>query len=417
MQATGVDQALWLPGVGDHGGGPTQEMLDQLQLWDRHPQSVSRSGGTVRGYLQLLEPWTASMPIWRDELYLELHRGCATSRPDQKRHNRTLERLLREADLLEALGAVAMPARDWPTLLFQQFHDILPGTSIPEVFDQADFQWRRARRQAATARTEGLRCLLEGKASSTPPAPAGVEPWAWCGLQPLQRWSPLLKLPSGDWRCQGRDLPVQQAAGGGVWVQLPEAQGIVALPLERRIDAIAGCPASEAIRHSIWVQNLAEQHWRLGNVCLALEVDERGQILLQDAQGVDQLSSPVQIKRYRTMASSGMPGIWRATIRSIRCRCRCDGRWRCRKWPLLARVVLRGSFGDSTLRMDLILRADTPWLELQLTLDWHQTHELLRMVCPLAAPAVRWAADTSGGVLERPAAVQHLVNKRDGRCR
>ena len=103
-QATGVDQALWLPGVGDHGGGPTQEMLDQLQLWDRHPQSVSRRGGTVRGYLQGLEPCTASMPIWRDELYLELHRGCATSRPDQKRHNRTLERLLREADLVEALG-------------------------------------------------------------------------------------------------------------------------------------------------------------------------------------------------------------------------------------------------------------------------------------------------------------------------
>ena len=165
----------------------------------------------------------------------------------------------------------AMPCRDWPTLLFQQFHDILPGTSIPEVFDQAEFQWRSARRQAATARTEGLRCLLDGKASSAAPAHAGVEPWARCGLQPLQRWSPLLKLPSGDWRCQGRDLPVQQAAGGGVWVQLPEAAGIVALPLERRIDAIPGCPASAAIRHSIWAETVAEQHWRFGNGCLALE--------------------------------------------------------------------------------------------------------------------------------------------------
>ena len=162
-------------------------MLDQLQLWDRHP-SRCRAWGTVRGYLQGLEPCTASMPIWRDELYLELHRGCATSRPDQKRHNRTLERLLREADLVEALGAAAMPARDWPTLLFQQFHDILPGTSIPEVFDQAESQWRRARRLTAAARTEGLRCLLDGKASvpRQPPLVLSVGPG---GLQPLQRWS------------------------------------------------------------------------------------------------------------------------------------------------------------------------------------------------------------------------------------
>ena len=221
----------------------------------------------------------------------------------------------------------------------------------------------------------------------------------------MQRWSPLLKLPSGDWRCQGRDLPVQQAAGGGVWVQLPEAAGIVALPLERRIDAIGGCPASEAIRHPIWVETLAEQHWRFGNGCLALEVDERGLIRLQDAQGVDQLSAPVQIKRYQDHGEFW--DAWDLAGDYPQHPLPLPLRWKVEMQeggPLLARVVLRGSFGDSTLRMDLILRADTPWLELQLTLDWHQTHELLRMVCPLAAPAVRWAADTSGGVLERPAA-------------
>jgi alpha-mannosidase len=85
--------------------------------------------------------------VWRDELYLDLHRGCATSRPDQKRHNRSLERLLREADLTAALlrlhqGVSSEPVADWRLLLFQQFHDILPGTSIPEVFEQAEPQWR-----------------------------------------------------------------------------------------------------------------------------------------------------------------------------------------------------------------------------------------------------------------------------------
>ena len=71
--------------------------------------------------------------------------------------------------------------------------------------------------------------------------------------------------------------------------------------------------------------------------------------------------------------------------------------------PLMARVVLRARFGASRLRLDCQLRADTPWLELICSVDWQQTHELLRLELPLARPAARWAADTSGGVLERPA--------------
>jgi alpha-mannosidase len=71
--------------------------------------------------------------------------------------------------------------------------------------------------------------------------------------------------------------------------------------------------------------------------------------------------------------------------------------------PLCCRLVWRGHCGASRLRLDLQLRAGTPWLELTLSIDWRQCHELLRLELPLAQPAQRWAADTSGGVLERPA--------------
>jgi alpha-mannosidase len=116
---TGRDSALWIPGVGDHGGGPTEEMLEQMQLWRSNPAAVSMRSGTVREFLADLEPATEHLPVWRDELYLELHRGCATSRPDQKRHNRTLERLLRETDSASALLALAgheAPWSDWRPL-------------------------------------------------------------------------------------------------------------------------------------------------------------------------------------------------------------------------------------------------------------------------------------------------------------
>ncbi|NDF62544.1 MAG: alpha-mannosidase, partial [Synechococcaceae bacterium WBB_3_034] len=113
--ASGVDQALWLPGVGDHGGGPTAEMLQQLELWQEQPLACPQRHGSLRAYLDGLEPLAPALPVWRDELYLELHRGCATSRPDQKRHNRSLERLLREAELAQALAWLgAFEALDQP---------------------------------------------------------------------------------------------------------------------------------------------------------------------------------------------------------------------------------------------------------------------------------------------------------------
>ena len=139
--ATGLEQALCIPGVGDHGGGPTEEMLEQMQLWAPQPAALPTDSGTVRAFLEALDCHVADLPVWQDELYLELHRGCSTSRPDQKSHNRMLERLLRELDAAAALLGLLgqrLNQADWRPLLFQQFHDILPGTSIPEVFEQAE---------------------------------------------------------------------------------------------------------------------------------------------------------------------------------------------------------------------------------------------------------------------------------------
>jgi alpha-mannosidase len=69
--------------------------------------------------------------------------------------------------------------------------------------------------------------------------------------------------------------------------------------------------------------------------------------------------------------------------------------------------VWRGRCGNSGLRLDVQLRAASPWLELCLRVDWQQRHELLRLELPLAQAACRYAADTPGGVLERPAAAMN----------
>ena len=407
LAATGVDVALWTPGVGDHGGGPTAECLEQLALWDGHPQVTPRRASTVRAYLQHLEPLASSLPVWRDELYLDLHRGCSTTRPDQKRHNRSLERLLREADLSAALlslqlGRHASEAADWTTLLFQQFHDILPGTSIPEVFDQAEPLWRQSRRQASAKRDRQLLSLLR--------APSNSAHWVWCGLQPLARWSPVLRLPRGEWSSEAQQLPTQLGSSGGSWVQLPAQPGVAAVPLQRRSDSEVtenSLDSSVAVRNPVQVTSTPNGGVRFSNGHLTAELGNGGLMQLWDRSGVPQLSSPLALHRFQDQGEfwdawdiasdyreHPLPVDWQLDSLEI-----------VETGPLVARALVRARVGGSAIRFDCQLRADCPWLELTYSVVWSQVHELLRVEVPLAEPAVRWAADTSGGVLERPARV------------
>ena len=424
--ATGTPELLWLPGVGDHGGGPTAAMLEQLALWRAQPEAAPQIHGTLRQHLEGLEPLAASLPVWRDELYLELHRGCATSRPDQKRHNRTLERLLREAELAIALAAAATAADpagagpagavDWRPLLFQQFHDILPGTSIPEVFEQAEPQWRAARRRAIRERDGALQRL----AAACLGAPAAAESWWLAQLQPLPPAPRLLRLPAGRWCLASpgdappQPLPAQPAAGGGQWVQLPPLAGVALRRLERLpLPLAGGAPEpfepvrlrSEPPAQVAGEGAPAGRHWRLENGLLAVQIGPAGIEQLWDADGRPCLGAPLAWRRWADRGefwdawdiaanhrAHPLPWTWEA-----------EPRWR-ETGPLCARFLWRGRCGASRLGLEGRLQAGSPFLELRLAVDWRQRHELLRLELPLARPALRWAADTPAGVIERPAA-------------
>ena len=92
------------------------------------------------------------MPVWKGELYLELHRGTLTSQQDMKRGCRQEESLLRTVEYLGAAAVLSDPEyvypreeldRIWKTLLLNQFHDILPGSAIAWVHRQARVEYAR----------------------------------------------------------------------------------------------------------------------------------------------------------------------------------------------------------------------------------------------------------------------------------
>jgi alpha-mannosidase len=137
-----ANESFMLFGYGDGGGGPTPEMLEQLQRLkdvDGLPRVEQRSAAEffARCEADLKDPLT-----WVGELYFELHRGTYTSQAANKRDNRRSELILHDAEFLSALahalGRGSYPAagieRLWKMTLTNQFHDILPGSSIILVY-------------------------------------------------------------------------------------------------------------------------------------------------------------------------------------------------------------------------------------------------------------------------------------------
>jgi alpha-mannosidase len=129
--------SLLVFGHGDGGGGPTDAMLERLaRARDIHGLAPTTIRSPVE-FFDALEADASDLRTVVGELYFELHRGTYTTQAQVKRGNRRAEGALHDAELLAALAGGEYPraelTRLWETLLLNQFHDILPGSSIREV--------------------------------------------------------------------------------------------------------------------------------------------------------------------------------------------------------------------------------------------------------------------------------------------
>ncbi len=133
-------QMLYLYGIGDHGGGPTRTMLDTADRL-RAPETVfpNIQFSTAKDFFADLETQLPSLtvPTWNDELYFEYHRGVLTTQAQTKRRIRHDEQLTLDAEKyasLASLFSLPYPKDDlqlaWKNLLFDHFHDIMPGSGI-----------------------------------------------------------------------------------------------------------------------------------------------------------------------------------------------------------------------------------------------------------------------------------------------
>ncbi len=140
-----LDEFLTLFGIGDGGGGPKEEFIERgIRLAD--VQGVPKvKFERAQDFLDRLVLHRDELPRWVGELYLEVHRGTYTTQARVKKGNRKLEQKLRMAEFIcscmpIAKYPIARLDRIWKTLLVNQFHDILPGSSIHGVYQDT---WRQ----------------------------------------------------------------------------------------------------------------------------------------------------------------------------------------------------------------------------------------------------------------------------------
>jgi alpha-mannosidase len=174
---TEIGETLHIYGWGDGGGGVDPEMLESAKRYADLPGLVRLKFSTAEeAFASIARKAVRAkhLPVLRDEIYLEEHRGTYTHRARLKKLNRRAELLYREAELLAALawtktGKYPENLLDagWKDLLNAQFHDALPGTHVNKVYPELLADYDRLNAAGNQIRTDAIRTLAGKEGNDT----------------------------------------------------------------------------------------------------------------------------------------------------------------------------------------------------------------------------------------------------------
>src|SRR6267143_1219176 len=219
---TGFRKMLILFGVGDHGGGPSNEMLDRIDHLKTLDVFPAIEYGTANAYIDWLRQNNLSdLPVWKDELYLEYHQGTYTTQAKMKESNRRSEVLMTNAEKFSAISTMFGGTYNrndleeaWRNVLFNQFHDLLPGSGIRENYIDAAEKYKEVE---AIGSFELRKAFNEiAKQINTASARNGAPVVVFNSLAWERKDIGVLQLPEGD----NTDYALYDAAGKEVSSQV-----------------------------------------------------------------------------------------------------------------------------------------------------------------------------------------------------
>ncbi|HEX7005349.1 MAG TPA: alpha-mannosidase [Trueperaceae bacterium] len=392
-------------GWGDGGGGPTKEMLEQARAMCNLPGLPKVNLGHVEPFFERLEKRLEGqeLPVWDGELYLEYHRGTYTSQARTKRNNRKAELLYHRAEWLSSIADILIGEQEypdltegWERLLLNQFHDILPGSSIREVYEDSDrdFEVINEIGERASAQAAGrLSARLElGPEELLVLNPLGFERG---GLLEIP-WRPSLegKTVAAE---DGEPLPRQLSADGErLLIDLP-ALPPLGYRSYRLVDEGQGPAAPISMGDRV-----------IDTPCYRLELDERGQLVsvFDKRAGRQVLAEGSRGNVLQAFEDKPLKfDAWDIDLYYQEKMREVDGLVEARveeAGPLRGVLRLAWRFLDSTITQRLVVYANNPRIDFVTEVDWHESQILLKAAFPVDIRANRATFDIQFGNIERP---------------
>ena len=343
-------------GFGNGGGGPTREMMAAARRLRSLEGSPQVRLATPAEFFEHAARELPDPPVWVGELYLEFHRGTYTSQARTKRGNRTSERLLHEAELWSATAAVRVGhpypheqlQEAWRSVLLLQFHDILPGSSIGWVYDQAEAEYAALELTLERLIADALGALA---GQSTDVVHANSSPFPMRGVAP-HSIGPVDPSVAVD---PERDGALIVLDNGSVRAVIDGAGAIVSLvDLRTGWDAVpAGATA-----------NRLQLHRDTPTQYDAWDVDR------QYREHLRELANPISVTI--DTDSTGEPA-----------------------------VVVVHEFGASRVEQRITLGGDSNAIDITTTVDWHERQTMLKLAFPIDVHTTQAASEIQFGHVVR----------------
>ncbi|MGQ9541471.1 MAG: alpha-mannosidase [Armatimonadota bacterium] len=402
-------RALYIYGYGDGGGGPTAQMLEYARRL-RDVEGMPRvTLEFARDFFAKAEAEAKDLPVWVGELYLELHRGTYTTQARNKLHNRKSEFLLRDAEFLACVrpdGLRNYPAQEleraWKLVLLNQFHDIIPGSSVNEVYRDSERDYAEVRSIAERVIHESLRAI--GKQIDT----AGMKmPVLVVRTSPAPPSAQIVAIPlpdgftPGSARCGSDALPVQTIEESGQRYALIQDQCSYEAYAYTVYDL-----REEPIENIAWGFDVSSRV--LDNGVLHVEFDEQGLIArIYDYENRREVLAPGE-KGNQFQLFEDKPLFWDAWDVDIfyqekgRVVTELDSVQVVEQGPLRGAIRFTRSFGNSRIVQTVRLARDSRRLDFVTEVDWHEEYKLLKVAFPVAVNSQRATYEIQYGHVERP---------------
>ena len=384
-------------GYGDGGGGPTREMLENIEVMKRFPGLPQVKQSSAKAFFESIAPLIESrmMPTWNGELYLEYHRGTYTTQARNKRANRKSEFLLHDAEFIATFASLLTDypypttafTDAWRTVCLNQFHDIIPGSSIGPVYEESQAQYAQLTKDVTQLRDEALAALSEKLQGNV----LLINPTSF-----TQKG--LVYIPgdsSQGFSRDGQPVPAQ-ATASGLWV---DAGDLAPYSLTALRETMDDRPQTTDQRQSSLI---------LENNLLRVEFNKDGDITrIFDKQVNREVLSPNSVAN-QFQAFEDRPSNWDAWDIEIF--------YDDRMWPakpassiemvengeLRQTLEIKRQILNSHYTQRISLSHNSPRLDFDTYIEWNERHILLKVAFPLNVLAPNATYEIQWGNVQRP---------------